>query len=47
MDRSEPKPATARHTLLPELGKMSRKQIAAFVGLAPYDCSPRADEVIE
>src|SRR4051812_46027242 len=23
--------------LLPELGKMSRKQIAALVGLAPYD----------
>jgi transposase len=23
--------------LLPELGEMSRKQVAAIVGLAPYD----------
>src|SRR5215831_10569378 len=29
--------AFALIALLPELGKMSRKQIAALVGLAPYD----------
>src|SRR5262245_45990374 len=29
--------AFTRIALLPELGKMSRKQIAALVGLAPYD----------
>ena len=30
-------PVLAFIALLPELGKMSRKQIAALVGLAPYD----------
>jgi transposase len=28
--------------LLPELGRLSRKQVAALVGVAPYACDSRA-----